>query len=272
MSFDEDIALRSLGPGRYACEISRKHWVIAGPNGGYLAALLTRAGDEHLAEPRRQLRSFTVHYLRPPSAGSAEIEVTTEQLGRSVAYLRLKMTQNEKPILIATGAWAMPREGYEFAGWPMPETHPPEACSSVVTDRHAEPPPIRKQWETRSAVAKELGSGELPDLTWWIRPPIHRELDTAMIVAITDALPPPIFVTEVLPMSVPTVDLTVHIRAQLSAVAWQPGDWVLARFSTRYASGGFLEEDGALWSADGTLLAHSRQLALCALVPPDQQR
>lgn len=84
--------------------------MIAGPNGGYLAGLLTHAGDEHLADPRRQLRSFTVHYLRPPRAGSAEIEVMTEQLGRSVAYLRLKMTQNEKRILIATGAWAMPQE------------------------------------------------------------------------------------------------------------------------------------------------------------------
>jgi acyl-CoA thioesterase len=83
-----------------------------------------------------------------------------------------------------------------------------------------------------------------------------------MIVAITDALPPPIFVTEVGPMAIPTIDLTIHIRAELPTVKWEPGDWVLARFSTRYASGGFLEEDGELWTSDGTLLAHSRQLAL----------
>jgi acyl-CoA thioesterase len=76
------------------------------------------------------------------------------------------------------------------------------------------------------------------------------------------ALPSPIFATEAGPMPVPTLDLTVHIRVDLAAIPLEPGDWVLARFMTRRANGGFLEEDGELWTADGTLLAHSRQLAL----------
>lgn len=37
-----------------------------------------------------------------------------------------------------------------------------------------------------------------------------------------------------------------------------PGRW---RASVLVA-GGFWEEDGEVWSADGTLLAHSRQLAI----------
>ena len=123
--------------------------------------------------------------------------------------------------------------------------------------------PIHKKWEILSATeGAAFGSGQAPDLCWWIRTPTRRPLDAAMLVAISDALPPPIFVTEVGPMAVPTVDLTIHIRAMLSRVRWEPGDWVLARFTTQYASGGFLEEDGALWTADGVLIAHSRQLAL----------
>ena len=262
MPFDEDIALETLETGLYRCELSQNHWVIAGPNGGYLAALLTCAGDQHLADPTRQLRSLNVYYLRPPRAGGARIEVTTEQLGRSVAYLRLRMTQNEKPILLATGAWAIDREGFEFTNWPKPEVEAPEDCAGLVSHRGGPGPPIRQQWEVRNAATAAFGSGELPSLTTWIRPPVHRELDAAMIVAITDALPPPIFVTKAEPLAVPTVDLTVHIRAQLSEVSWESGDWILARFSTRHASGGFLEEDGALWTAGGVLLAHSRQLAL----------
>lgn len=263
MTFDRDTEIVFLEPGRFDCLISEKQWVVSGPNGGYLAALLTRAAEAHLGDPTRQLRSLTVHYLRPPKAEAARIEVTTEQLGRSVAFLRLKMIQNEKLILLATGAWATGREGFDFLGWPAPKVEPPETCGELSSVREGPSLPIHSQWDIRSATEGAMfGSGQAPDLCWWIRPPSHRRLDAAMIVAISDALPPPIFVTSVKPMAVPTVDLTVHIRAMLSTVEWAPGDWVLARFTTQYASGGFLEEDGAFWTAAGVLIAHSRQLAL----------
>lgn len=263
MSFDEDTELFFLEPGMYRCQISEKQWVVSGPNGGYLAAILTRAGEAHLGDSTRQLRSLTVHYLRPPRAESAEIEVTSEQIGRSVAFLRLKMIQNDKLILLATGAWATEREGFDFLGWPPPTVPAPDACSALTSVREGPSLPIHQQWDIRSATDGAMfGSGQAPDLSWWIRPLIHRSLDTAMLVAITDALPPPIFVTDVGPMAVPTIDLTVHIRALLKTVEWDPGAWVLARFTTQYASGGFLEEDGALWTAEGVLIAHSRQLAL----------
>jgi len=40
-----------------------------------------------------------------------------------------------------------------------------------------------------------------------------------------------------------------------------PG-WLRCRFTTRFVSGGFLEEDGEIWDGDGRLVAQSRQLAL----------
>ena len=63
------------------------------------------------------------------------------------------------------------------------------------------------------------------------------------------------------PVAAPTIDLTVHFRAPAAAaaIAEEP---VLAVFRSSTAADGFFEEDGELWSADGVLLAHSRQLAL----------
>jgi acyl-CoA thioesterase len=59
-------------------------------------------------------------------------------------------------------------------------------------------------------------------------------------------------------VQVPTVDLTIHFRDEPAPVH----DWCLARFVSRHASHGFVEEDGEIWSRDGRLLAQSRQLAL----------
>jgi acyl-CoA thioesterase len=111
MSFDDDTEIALIEPGHYGCIVSEKQWVVAGPNGGYLAALLARAGESHLGDATCQLRSLTVHYLRPPKAERARIEVTTEQVGRSVSFMRLKMIQNDKLVLLATGAWATERGG-----------------------------------------------------------------------------------------------------------------------------------------------------------------
>ncbi|MCP5043185.1 MAG: thioesterase family protein [bacterium] len=262
MSFDDDIAVRREGSDVYACDISPNYMVIAGPNGGYLAALLVRAADVHLDDPTRQLRSLTIHYLRPPKDGPATIEVTIEQSGRTVAYLRLRMEQAGKTVLLATGAWALARAGLEFDGWSPPEAPPPEDCAALQSIGGGPGLPVHAQWDIRAVSEATFGSGGVPDLVWWIRPKADHPLDAPLVVAISDALPPPIFVTEVGRTPVPTLDLTVHVRCDLAEVDWKPGDWVLTRFTTRRANAGFLEEDGELWTADGRLLAHSRQLAL----------
>jgi hypothetical protein len=43
-------------------------------------------------------------------------------------------------------------------------------------------------------------------------------------------------------------------------------------FRSRLAHDGFFEEDGELWSRDGALLAHSRQLALLIPLEHDPRR
>jgi acyl-CoA thioesterase len=79
-----------------------------------------------------------------------------------------------------------------------------------------------------------------------------------VIAAITDAWFPAVFALSAEPLYVPTVDLTIHFRDRPAAAP----DWCCVRFTSRHASGGFVEEDGEVWSGDGTLLAQSRQLAL----------
>jgi acyl-CoA thioesterase len=50
--------------------------------------------------------------------------------------------------------------------------------------------------------------------------------------------------------------MTTHVRAMPA-----PG-WLRCRFTTRFVTGGLLEEDGEIWDQSGRLVALSRQLAL----------
>ena len=81
----------------------------------------------------------------------------------------------------------------------------------------------------------------------------------------TDALLPAPFMTLPHPAPAPTVDLTIHFRAALEG---HPRfDLCLAVTRARLVSEGFFEEDVTLWSPDGDVLAHSRQLAVLAPRP-----
>ena len=84
-----------------------------------------------------------------------------------------------------------------------------------------------------------------------------------MLPARADAWPPAVFSRLEVPVGVPTIDLTIHFR---QAPSGAPG-WCLVRFRTQVAAAGYLEEDGEIWSADGRLLAQSRQLAV-VIAPP----
>ena len=265
MPLDDDIRLDAIDDAHYRCEISPNYWIVAGPNGGYLAALLAHAGDLHLADASRQLRGLTVHYLSRPEAAPAELTVRTLRSGRSVAFVRVELSQEGRGVATATGTWASPREGIHHDAWPMPDAKPPGDCPTMTHIRGGEESfPIHRQWDIRSITGVPFGRGEEADMAWWIRPPEHRPLDGPMLAAMADALPPPIFMVAMPALGVPTLDLTVHLRADLERVRWNPGDWILARFVTRHGASGYLEEDGELWTADGTLVAISRQLAIGA--------
>jgi acyl-CoA thioesterase len=96
----------------------------------------------------------------------------------------------------------------------------------------------------------------------WIRLPEHRPVDALLAAAITDGWLPPMFGRVHEMVAVPTVDLTIHFRADLPHPGLAADGFVLAAFRSTVAAGGFLEEDGEIWAPDGTLLAQSRQLAV----------
>jgi acyl-CoA thioesterase len=261
--FERDTSVEPRGDGRYQARIDPGWFVVRGPNGGYIAAILLRALAAAVDDASRAPRSLTVHYTAPPVEGPAWIETRIERSGRSLTSVSARLLQGDRLLALALAAFSQPREAPGFRDVSPPHVAPPEQCAAIPKRI-----PIHERFEQRFAIGPPPMSGPRSREArtgGWLRLAEPRPLDAALLVAYADAWPPALFTTSEIPPStggVPTVDLTVHVRTPLPAPGLRPDDPVLVCFHTREVSQGLLEEDGEIWSRDGRLLAHSRQLAV----------
>ena len=116
-SFATDTAVGQDADGTLTCTVEEDWWVVAGPNGGYLAAIVVHALETRADTAERPLRSLTVQYQRAPKPGPAQIEVVTEREGRSVTFARVTLRQGDRLALSALAVLARPAGGE--LRWPL---------------------------------------------------------------------------------------------------------------------------------------------------------
>jgi acyl-CoA thioesterase len=221
-----------------------------------------------LADPAREPRSLTCHYLRPPRDGDVRVDVALERTGRSVSTVTARLSQEGRLCVLAVGAFAPELPGAADYAGPPPAAPPPEEIAPLTFRPGMLP--VAAQFETRPALGAPPLSGADEALAGgWLRLAQPRPVDAIALAIYADAWMPAPFARLRAPVAAPTIDLTVHFRAPAAAAALPPEEPVLAVFRSTTAAGGFFEEDGELWSRDGVLLAHSRQLAL--LTPDDKE-
>lgn len=259
--FLADTAVTRVSEHRWTANVSRAWWIVRGPNGGYLAALVMRALTETVGDPERAARSLTLHYLRPPVEGPVEIEITVERSGRTLDSLSIRMTQNEKLLVIGLAAFAIDRVSESFDDLVMPDVPRPEALEPPPVP--SEDVPMRARYDQRwvfgeRPIAGEPRRDEPAVVGGWIRLAEETPLDHTVLAALSDAWLPAVFGKLSRPNPVPTIDLTVHFRDAPPLVH----EWCLVQFTSRTLTRGYLEEDGVLWSEDGRVLANSRQLGV----------
>jgi acyl-CoA thioesterase len=251
VTLDADTALEPLTPTRWRGEISERWWVVRGPFGGYVSALLMRAMLAAVDDPARRPRSLTVHFVEAPVAGPVEVCAAVERAGRSASTVNLRLEQDGRPVALALGSCATWRDGEPEWAQAPPDAPPPEACERLV--RRDPLPRFHERFEIRLAAPL---TGEARNLAW-LRTDPAGPLDHLALTALSDGWMPAAFAKVGRPFGAPTADLTIHFRAPVAS-----GEWVLADYRSRFSAGGVWEEDGELWAEDGTLLTQSRQLAL----------
>jgi acyl-CoA thioesterase len=280
-SLDREIALSPAGDGVWKGAIAPGWHTPRGPLGGYVMAILMRGLELAVDDPRRSARSITTHFLRPPADGPVTVGATLERAGRSLSTVSGRLEQDGKLIALSLAAYSTPWESPLLADAPMPRVEPvadgdrpdPErpdvppasSASRPGTGGSAEgmvprePPPFTK----RLAMIPRFGDppfsrSDHGEVGGWLGLRERRELDAPAIALLADAWFPAPWprLSELAPA--PTIDLTVHFRSRLPL----PDSLLLGRFRTSLVRDGFFEEDGELWTPDGSLVAQSRQLGL----------
>jgi acyl-CoA thioesterase len=263
-AFDEDTDLEEI-PGEplaFRAGMSHRWDTVGPPNGGFLLALAAQSLSR--AVPFPDPVTVTGHFLRP--SRHTPVELTVEQLraGKTHATAMGRLHQDGKEILrtLATFSDLDLVEGPSESGGRPPALPPPEECLpvdelrlTVWDDLPGQMPALYRSIDIRLGSPDRREAGEIARLEGWMRFADGREADVAALPLLADAFPPAVL--DIARAAwVPTVELTVHVRARPA-----PG-WIAASFRTKFLSGGYFEEDGELWDSTGRLVALSRQLAV----------
>lgn len=276
-------AVEKTADGQYEGAVE-PGWDIGGvPNGGYLLAIAGRAMAESVGRPPL---AVTAHYLSPAHAGPCSVLLESVRVGRRTATLTARFEQDARESFRVLGTFgeSSGADAILVSGRP-PELPPYEDC--VVVPSSTPPWPalydrlavrwrpgdegfMRGQPTGRAEVAgwfafTDAAATRFPANVAGSRPygtggsdksQSAARVDAIGLLLVADAFAPPIFNIGLGPGWVPTLELTVHIRAVPA-----PGP-LRCVFRTQFVQGGLLSEDGEIWDEAGVLVAQSRQLAL----------
>jgi acyl-CoA thioesterase len=264
MKFSDASRVQRAGDGVWTAEV-QPGWDIFGiSNGGYLMSIAARAMSD--AADGRLPVTVSAHFTRPVSAGPARVTVETIKEGRNFTTVRADLTSDSGGHLTLLGSLSIPEamsdEVVYLDGEP-PDLPDPEDCvRNVPAEDGPLPPPVVGLIDQRihpdDATVLTTGPSGVAQMRGWFRLLDGEPMDAFTLLFSPDAFPPAVFNTE-LPLGwTPTVEMTTQIRSAPRT------EWLRCRFTTRFVTGGMLEEDGEIWDQEGRLLAISRQLALVA--------
>lgn len=234
-------------------------WDIGGnANGGYLLAMVVRAMVDAVGRPPL---SVTAHYLAPVGPGPVVIDVVAIRVGRRMATVSAEMHRDGQPLLAVLGTFGVPAVGdIEMIDGAPPDLPDFEDCVAEPDQVVDLVPEFARRVDVRLRPGDHGFRTGSPsgraEFAGWFAFMDRAPVDEIGLMLVADAFAPPIFNSGLAIGWVPTLELTVHLRARPA-----PGP-LRCVFRSRFGHGGLIDEDGEIWDSDGVLVAQSRQLAL----------
>lgn len=253
--FARETAVTKIGDKLWRGELHQGWRIGAVPNGGYVLALIGRALAEAL--PHKDPLTVNAFYLAPTALGPVECSVEVLREGGNTSHASARLYQDGALKVLVTAAYTdLDRlDGPTWSAAPRPQYPAWEDCPSGAN----------KKLEFSQRVELRLsGGGDVfmrgepsgrGEFCGWAEHADGAAPDPIGLLMFADAFPPPAFDVVGLVGWVPTVELTVQVRARPA-----PGP-LQARLVSRHLTSGVVEEDGEYWDSEGTLVALSRQTA-----------
>lgn len=263
--FTQETAVERLAEDHWRGELHEGWRLGAVPNGGYVLAVAGRVLSQALPHP--DPLTVNAYFLAPTGLGPIDCRVEVLRAGRASTQAQLRMYQEDELKVLVTAAFTdLDRlEGESWSARPRPQLPPIEECAPGAHGGVEFKQRVDIRMVGGASVFTERrpdGSGEF---SGWVQHRDRADPDALSMLMFADSFPPPVFTVYGLVRWVPTVELSVQVRAHPA-----PGP-LQARFYTRHLSRGVLEEDGEFWDSSGQLVALSRQTAKFRL-PPDKRK
>jgi hypothetical protein len=251
--FDRATAVTQLAAGHWRGQISPGWRIGAVPNGGYVLAIAGRVLSQALDHPD----PLTLHilYTAPTQLGPIDCMVDPLRVGGSTSHAALTMRQEGEVKAHVTASYTNIAQlrGESWQASPRPVIAPFEDC--VPIGEHGIE--LRQRVNQMYVSGGEVFRRGEPDgsgcFNGWLGFVDGRDPDLLSLLLFADAMAPPVFTLYGALQWVPTLELSVSVRAHPAAGPLQ------VRFRSRYMTNGVVEEDGELWDSSGQLVALSRQ-------------
>ncbi|MEP5764646.1 MAG: thioesterase family protein [Halieaceae bacterium] len=251
--FERATAVTKIADQLWQAELVHGWRIGEVPNGGYVLAIAGRVLSEALSHS--DPLTVNILYTAPTALGPIECELETLRVGGSTTHATLSMRQEGELKAFVTACYT-DMDKLKGESWCSVE-RPAIASIEDIPATGVHGIELRESVDQHYASGGEVFKRGEPDgsgcFSGWLR--LHDGADTDVIALLlfADCMAPPVFTVYGALQWVPTMDLSVQVRARPA-----PGP-VQVRFRSRYMSHGIVEEDGELWDSNGELVALSRQ-------------
>lgn len=270
-NFAQSTRVEQLGDGQHKVAISDLWNVGSIPNGGYLMAYAAKAMLESSSHPHPL--SLSAYFLDKTEVGDAIVDSELLKTAKSISTLTASVLQKPSASTSeTTESHAGLVERVRLTGaftnfdYVKGESYYEKSAPEIAAFDECVPvkdifPHLRMYEQFNMQFDPTIpgclnGKKNSPsELNLWLEFKDSSPFDVFSLLMVTDVMPPSVFNRFGAAGWVPTIEMTVNIRALPTTSRLQ------IRARSNYVINGILEEDVEVWDADGNLLAISRQLA-----------